>query len=71
MTTPKYSKGQQVKILHDWARGIGPKIIAGVIWDEGWNCWTYAFDGALIRIEEEDLAPVEAGTSSGPIGANQ
>lgn len=53
---PRYSPGQSVKILHDWAKDIPPKVIENVIWDEHWNCYTYALIGGLIRIEEHELA---------------
>lgn len=58
MNKPRYSKGQHVRILHDWAKDLPPQIIDNAEWDEPWNCYTYALVGAAIRIEEHELTPV-------------
>ena len=55
MNEPKYRPNQVVRILHDWAKDIPPRPVADVAWDECWNCFTYAFPLALIRIEEYEL----------------
>ena len=55
MSEPKYRPNQVVRILHDWAKDIPPRPIEDVAWDECWNCYTYAFPWALIRIEEHEL----------------
>jgi len=49
---PKFHPNQVVRILHSWAEDMPPRPIANVAWDEPWNCYTYAFPWALIRIEE-------------------
>ena len=53
----KYRPNQVVRILHTWAKDILPRPIENVDWDEPWNCYTYAFPCALIRIEEHELEP--------------
>lgn len=58
MNEPRYSKGQHVRILHDWAKDLPPQIIDNAVWDDHWNCYTYALVGASIRIEEHELAQV-------------
>ena len=55
MSEPKYRPNQVVRILHDWAKDIPPRPVENVMWDECWNCYTYAFPWALIRIEEHEL----------------
>jgi len=52
---PKYRPNQVVRILHDWAKDIPPRPIEDVAWDECWNCYTYSFPLAMIRIEEFEL----------------
>ena len=59
MNEPRYSKGQHVRILHDWAKNLPTQIVDNAVWDESWNCYTYALVGAAIRIEEHELAPLE------------
>ena len=52
---PKYHVNQVVKIMHDWAKDIPARPVKNVSWDAGWNCYTYAFPLAMIRIEEHQL----------------
>ena len=59
MREPKFRRCQMVKILHDWAQNIPPRPIENSMWDEEWNCYTYAFPLALIRIEEHELEAVD------------
>ena len=57
---PKYQPGQKVKITHSWAKELPPQIIDNAVFDEHWNCYTYALIGAALRIEEYELEPIEA-----------
>ena len=57
---PLYKPGESVVLLHEWARDLPAQTIENVIFDESWGCYTYAFVGKCLRIEEHELSPVES-----------